>query len=197
VVDDRLHPLDRRLWDTLDFVPPSSADGMFRILQRGNVVTGATLAFRRALVALAVPIPESPLFLHDWWLGLLAAATGILLPMPETLILYRQHGRQQLGAVLDGGRPRRKPPSVDRAAGYASQIGALRCALERLEHSSGLTARPAALEALAAQLRHRELRAHMPGGLLRRLPSVAAELLNGNYHRYSRGLVSAARDLWA
>lgn len=196
LVDAELQDLGLGLWETLEFTPPSSPDAMRRLLQRRNVVTGATLAFRRELAAPAMPIPPSPLFLHDWWIALLAASTGVLLPIPDKLILYRQHGGQQVGAALDGPRSRRGPDGIDREQGYRHQIEALRCAAERLGNpQSPLPPRPGAVAELEGQIAHLEARIAMPESPLGRLPIVARELLRGRYGRFSRGLVSAARDL--
>jgi Glycosyl transferase family 2 len=191
LVDAELRDLGPTLWSTLEFTPPRSPAAMLRLLQRRNVVTGATLAFRRALLPLVAPIPASPLFLHDWWIGLLAAAMGEVAAIPEPLILYRQHGGQHVGAELAGPRSRRGP-ALDRDAGHALQIATLRSALERL---AGHGARPEALAALREQIAHLERRAALPPGRLERLPLVAAELASGRYRRWSRGAASAARDL--
>jgi hypothetical protein len=197
LVDARLGDLGHTLWETLAFDPPTSPEAMLRLLQERNVVTGATLAVRREVGALAAPVPESPLFLHDWWLGLLAAATGELVPVAEPLILYRQHSAQQVGAALGGPRSR-KAEGIGRTEAYAGTIEALKAAVDRLGAPSPPVApRPGALQALLDQLAHLERRTSLPRGRLRRLPLVAAELARGRYRRWSRGLVSAARDLLA
>jgi hypothetical protein len=36
--------------------------------------------------------------MHDWWLALCAAAVGRLLYLPESTVLYRQHGRNAQGS---------------------------------------------------------------------------------------------------
>jgi hypothetical protein len=36
--------------------------------------------------------------MHDWWLGLLAAAFGKIGYLEDRTILYRQHGRNEIGA---------------------------------------------------------------------------------------------------
>jgi hypothetical protein len=195
LTDEGLNDLGIRLWDTLDFRPPPSADAMLAILQRRNVVTGATFAFRSEVAAMARPIPASPLFLHDWWIALIAASTGRLVPIAEPLIRYRQHGGQQVGAAL-AGPASRSGPDIGREAAYRSQAEALRAAVERLEDPAApLRPRPGALAALEGQLAHLEARRTMPASRLGRLPLVARELLRGRYGRWSRGLASAARDL--
>ena len=82
-----------------------------------NVVTGCTVILNRALLETALPIPAEAL-MHDWWLALVASATGLIGFAPEPSVLYRQHGSNVLGArgtglpVLMGRllRPRGRGP---------------------------------------------------------------------------------------
>jgi hypothetical protein len=52
----------------------------------------------RRLLELACPVPREVL-MHDWWLALLAAASGGIGFIPMPLVKYRQHGGNVLGAV--------------------------------------------------------------------------------------------------
>jgi hypothetical protein len=62
-----------------------------------NITTGCTIAGNRSLVSAAIPIPEEA-YMHDFWLGLVAAAFGILHPLNETTVYYRQHQNNTVGA---------------------------------------------------------------------------------------------------
>lgn len=62
-----------------------------------NVVTGCTVAVNRPLLSRALPVPGSG-FVHDAWLGLVAAVFGQIVALPEVTVDYRQHGRNQIGA---------------------------------------------------------------------------------------------------
>ncbi|RJX22059.1 MAG: glycosyltransferase family 2 protein [Ammonifex sp.] len=62
-----------------------------------NVVTGCTVMVNRALLERALPIPGEAI-MHDWWLGLVAAAFGKVAYIEEPTILYRQHGANDTGA---------------------------------------------------------------------------------------------------
>lgn len=62
-----------------------------------NVVTGCTVMINRALLERALPIPAEAI-MHDWWLGLVAAAFGKVGYIEEATILYRQHGANDIGA---------------------------------------------------------------------------------------------------
>ena len=59
-----------------------------------NTYQGCTLAFRRELLEIALPLPAS-LPMHDMWLGLLAELTGQVRFIPDRLTGYRRHDDNQ------------------------------------------------------------------------------------------------------
>jgi Glycosyl transferase family 2 len=62
-----------------------------------NLVTGCTVLGNHSLLLRGLPIPEEAL-MHDFWLGLVAAAFGLLVPLDETTVGYRQHEQNANGA---------------------------------------------------------------------------------------------------
>ncbi|EPE9488029.1 glycosyltransferase family 2 protein [Yersinia proxima] len=66
-----------------------------------NVAPGCTMLFNRKLISHALPLPENCV-MHDWWLLLVAKATGDVEFIPDTYIKYRQHQRNQVGAKKNG-----------------------------------------------------------------------------------------------
>ena len=68
-----------------------------------NNVTGCTVLMNAALRRLALEIgkPER-MFMHDWFLALIAAAFGRVVFLPEALVDYRQHGQNVQGASRKG-----------------------------------------------------------------------------------------------
>ena len=62
-----------------------------------NFVTGCATVINRSLLELALPIPDGVL-MHDWWLALCAAAFGQIGFIEEPTVLYRQHGKNEVGA---------------------------------------------------------------------------------------------------
>lgn len=66
-----------------------------------NTITGCTTMVNRALLDLALPIPQE-IVMHDWWLGIVAAAFGKIWFIDEPTILYRQHGMNDTGAKRYG-----------------------------------------------------------------------------------------------
>lgn len=77
-----------------------SASAMLSI----NQVTGCAMMVNRALLELALPIPAAAL-MHDWWCALLAGDEARCF-IDQALVLYRQHGANQLGAKGRGVRAR-------------------------------------------------------------------------------------------
>lgn len=61
-------------------------------------VPGCAMAMNRALLNLALPIPEQA-YIHDWWLALVAVVQGTIGHVDRPLIRYRQHGSNTLGAA--------------------------------------------------------------------------------------------------
>jgi len=59
-----------------------------------SVALGSTMMMNRALLEAALPIPAAAPY-QDWWLALVAAAFGHLIPLPEQTILYRRHGSNE------------------------------------------------------------------------------------------------------
>jgi len=66
-----------------------------------NTITGCAVMINRKLVMQAGKVPDSAI-MHDWWVGLVAAAFGRIVSVPETLIRYRQHGSNSVGAKKYG-----------------------------------------------------------------------------------------------
>lgn len=72
-----------------------------RVLAVQNFVTGCATVIDRRFAELAWPIPPQAI-MHDWWLALCAASTGLLLARETTTVRYRQHARNQIGATPYG-----------------------------------------------------------------------------------------------
>jgi glycosyltransferase involved in cell wall biosynthesis len=62
-----------------------------------NYVTGCTMVFNRALKQRCWPFPQEAV-MHDWWIALVAAAVGKIAFVDESMLLYRQHRDNQVGA---------------------------------------------------------------------------------------------------
>ena len=62
-----------------------------------NTLTGCTALYNRALANLLIAEPPY-MIMHDWWLILVASGFGVVDHVDEKTILYRQHGKNAIGA---------------------------------------------------------------------------------------------------
>jgi glycosyltransferase involved in cell wall biosynthesis len=103
----------------------------WRALLRRNVVTGATLAVRRNVLQRVLPIAAG--WVHDAWIAWMLEATTPGRVIAESLIDYRRHGSQQIGAfvpTLSGALAWLKRPRAD---GFEAEADAYLRLLERLK----------------------------------------------------------------
>lgn len=75
--------------------PPAGAG--LRTLLLHNHIVGCSMLINRPLLRLATPVPQRA-HMHDWWLGLCAAAGGEIRYLSEPLLDYRQHAGNRVGA---------------------------------------------------------------------------------------------------
>lgn len=70
-----------------------------RLLCQNNV-TGCTMMINKPLLKkVGAGLNVEKILMHDWWFALLASAFGKIGFINEPLILYRQHGENEVGAV--------------------------------------------------------------------------------------------------
>ena len=163
----------------------------WRVLVKRNIVTGATASFRRSLADLALPVPAG--WLHDEWLAIIAAATGVVDLTDSRLIRYRQHDSNQVGVqtlTVSGKFGRMIEPGRERNARLLARAVSLE---ERLPGVPGVDATKRG--DAAQKLVHERMRAALTRSRARRILPVLRELLTGRYNRFGRGVADAARDV--
>jgi len=201
IVDAATHPIGARLWARIGFDRRRQrfwqARGALTALVPGRIVSGATMAFRATYRPLVLPTPDgiAPM-IHDGWIALAIAAVAGVVWIDEPLIAYRQHGAQQIGAP-DSDRPPRLGviASATHANAYSMHLASLAALRDRLAAGRAGAAGVAAAPRVAAILRHFDMRAHLPGRHVARLPLVLRELTSRRYHDYGSGIRSAIKDL--
>jgi glycosyltransferase involved in cell wall biosynthesis len=134
VVDRDLGVLSESMWRSQGIDPNQIS--VRRMLVENNV-TGCTAMINRALLQRVGDVPAQAI-MHDWWLGLAAAAFGAIAHLPEQTILYRQHGAnsvgakswnlaaigRQMGDVLAGGKAAASvQKTIDQAAEFLRRHG--------------------------------------------------------------------------
>lgn len=98
----RLRIVDATLRPMRDSERPSNLS--FASAACESVLTGCTMALNRPLVDLVRKGPGVHVQMHDWWLYMLASATGAVEFDDRPLILYRQHDANVLGSGSKGWR---------------------------------------------------------------------------------------------
>tara|TARA_R110002072_G_scaffold99008_1_gene217959 strand:+ start:67091 stop:68149 length:1059 start_codon:yes stop_codon:yes gene_type:complete len=71
--------------------PPVDAEQFLRGLLTRNYVPGCTIMVNRALLQFSLPLPLIEM-MHDHWLTLCAASTGVVRCIQRPLLQYRRHG---------------------------------------------------------------------------------------------------------
>lgn len=161
------------------------------LLQR-TLVTGATMAVRREVLADVLPIPSG--WVHDEWLAFVLALGNRfeIDALDEKLIDYRQHGENAIGMAAPTAGNFWTANGLRRDS---QRSLALR--LQRLLHNSNL------LQGVEPRWRHeleqRRIHAHHRGHLsrnpIKRIGAVAREAMSGRYSRYALGLRSIVSDI--
>ena len=205
IVDEHLNPLNRRMWDEVGFDAHRRklvrTGRALEVLIHGWTVTGATMAFRTNFVKLSLPIPDEIAMIHDGWIALTIAAVADVVAVDETLIKYRQHAQQQIGAPArkETAPELRGMQAIETAFRRRNSSADLHKILETLEarllsQASDFDTRKA-LSFVSNYASHLNVRANLPQRRLNRVPSILRELLSLRYHEYANGFKSAAKDL--
>jgi glycosyltransferase involved in cell wall biosynthesis len=191
--------LGRRLLDTLlvtrDERNEVAAGRAYRVYAKRNLVTGAACAFRRELLAHALPF--SPEWIHDEWLAFTAALVSKVALLDEATMAYRLHGSNTVGMPLPtvGWRLRTITDAFLRPTAPRQLLRARRLH-EIYTHASVLGAAPDVLQHLNAAAGHAEFRSALPRNPFTRLARVLRERRKGHYHAWSNGEISMLHDLF-
>lgn len=193
LVDGRGEDLGLSLFDALELEPWELSllhDGKaFDVLLRRSLATGATVGFRRALVDCALPVGRG--WIHDEWLAIVASSIGRMDALEDTLIDYRQHGRNQVGMRKRGLRDKWQDLVRSRRTQFEAEIRRLDALESHLRGMDGIVC------AEQVSLRRQHFIARVALGQRPRLLRGAAILREagaGNYRRYGTGLRSLMRD---
>jgi glycosyltransferase involved in cell wall biosynthesis len=201
LIDECGAPLRATLWESIRFTDSArrsfAGSGQVARLLYRNAATGATMAFRSDLRNVVLPI--SLFCVHDYWIALLSSALGLYgVPTSERLILYRQHGGQQIGArrmsILNKIRWCREAGLSE----YSNRTQIYMDIKERLLVAAreGRDYPAEHLPLIEEKIRHCSQRAaaHSVRGT-KKIGKVFSEVLTGRYGRYSNSWQSVVEDL--
>lgn len=165
----------------------------FEVLVRRNIVTGATMAIRRNVIAQGFEVPNG--WIHDEWLAMVAATQGRVDCLETATIDYRQHGNNQVGARPRGFIERLTGGAVPRAE-FMDRMLARTESLIAQSGAGQLKLNTPQMHLLSERLRHAQVRAHLPQSAAARASLVLREYASGRYHEFGNGLRSVLSDLF-
>jgi glycosyltransferase involved in cell wall biosynthesis len=199
ICDESGNPLGYTLWQSVRFEPSLqrrlNAGHAFEAILRGNIVTGATMAFASRFKSLVLPI--DPLWFHDGWIALLISAFAPARSIREPLIRYRQHPAQSVGALQRSlYQQYLAAKRMDRHvfADHAKMYEAAKARLESWHEKPLRTAD--SLQMLSDKIRHYRVRSEIRLRQRSRLVPSIVELITSRYRKYSLGWKSFAQDLF-
>ena len=204
IVDQQLSPLDYDLWSGVGFQTDSDVQSVHLLdeLARHNVVTGATMAFRREAFE---QVPKTPAnWLHDEWLAWNFSLRGPAVAFRQPLIRYRQHSSQQVGIGAPTVKTQLSQWNKKRGEAFDEslriQIEKIRDARSSLEQaaegsSEQMQRRRSAAAILDEREHHLLTRNTVRQSTFRSMPRWIQECLSGRYRKFGNGPASAFRDL--
>jgi glycosyltransferase involved in cell wall biosynthesis len=217
LMDENGNLLNLRLWQyTFEkkYESTITSGKAFELLLQHDVVTGATMAFRQCFRNVLLPFPTGIPLLHDGWIAIMIAALGEVSVISQPLMEYRIHPQQSQGIKpfnqhSEAFSYRLQPmdcndlsPLAKRSSYYFGQIEKLQAVRQRLDIISSSSDRRIPIATIQNRIgyldrliNHFRVRSGLPRGSLGRAPIVLRELLTLRYHRYSRGWLSAVRDI--
>lgn len=197
LVDANLNSLGYSLFDSLSLTRGERkmiAQQQFSaLLLKGDFVTGATAAFSSKHLPLLLPISDH--WVHDGWIATLIAAVAPVKMLEASLLQYRQHARNQIGAGKLGVSARLQKAKKYGVALYQRKLCGFIDLKQRLLQSCPDKLDDVFLEHLDHKIQHLEVRALVGQQSLRSFARLSMELITGRYHAFSRGWLSYFRDV--
>jgi hypothetical protein len=205
LIDEGGEHLGMSAWRAVHFDDASqrsidSRSGL-RLLLHGTTVTGATMAVRREVVDIALPLPEEfdgpeYLFLHDGWLAVLGSVRGRVVAEREKLTLYRRHaGQVTARAIEDSQAPIERASRSMRVAQLPLDRARTALVAQRVrERKAHQTFRQDMVEELFALDEFLRIRT-LPRRSRGRRGAIVRQYVGGHYSRYARGIRTAVADL--
>lgn len=100
VVDENLNVIDDSFFHLTKNEPKRFFKDNSVLLM--NIVPGCSMVINNTLKKIALPVCDSSIYIHDWWLLLIAHFTGNIGFSNESTFLYRQHDKNTIGVTKRG-----------------------------------------------------------------------------------------------
>ncbi len=200
LVDEQLNPLGMTLWGVARFTTREAGtllENPISTLARHFIIAaGHTIAFRASLKPYIMPFPQKlpPRVFCDVWIALVLASVTNIACLSHPLVLHRLHAKQIAGVQTIASSRERigiRSRERERTAQFVSLVEEVISRVSMLD--TPLIERN--LESLTHWAEHMKMQSQLSRAKRRRLLQIAHALLTGGYHRYSRGVLTAARDL--
>ncbi|WP_045029998.1 glycosyltransferase family 2 protein [Draconibacterium sediminis] len=95
VVDEHLNTINSSFW-SYSKVNPENVYNCYKLLIN-NPAPGCTFILNKKVKSLVLPFPEQAR-MHDWWIILKVAESGVIDYLKKPGLLYRQHKKNKVGA---------------------------------------------------------------------------------------------------
>jgi glycosyltransferase involved in cell wall biosynthesis len=95
VVDEQLNTIHSSFWN-YSKVNPDNVYNCYKLLIN-NPAPGCTFIMNKKVKSLVLPFPEQAR-MHDWWIILNVAESGVIDYLKKPGLLYRQHKKNEVGA---------------------------------------------------------------------------------------------------
>jgi len=198
MVDEKATPSDESLWEAVGLqrkLEMFSGCGQLEILLPRNFITGATMGFRASFRSVVLPIPSG--WMHDYWIALLGSVFNYGVPVPDSLLLYRQHASQACGwrkktfmRVIKESLATKEDDLQEKVLRFRELLNRVASVADSINCPTGR------LELLQEKALHLSKRADIRASTgLTRIMKVIAEARIGRYKRFSPSWLSIVRDL--
>lgn len=190
VVDQYCKHLNYTLWDSINFKEKEfQKNEIIEIMLNKCIVTGAAMAVSREIIDKIDYIPEQ--WLHDGWLGMVAALDNSIVRINQSTFLYRQHSKNVIGA---GNKSIIK--KIEKWYRNIENLESIR-ANKLLRYKGVLLIEN---EAYKSEINRcikfwEEINLISKKNRLYSIKIILGNLFKGNYKLYSIGIVGAVRDI--
>jgi glycosyltransferase involved in cell wall biosynthesis len=201
LVDQNLHRLGTTLWDAHKFTSrelKAISGNPITTLAKHFIAYGHVVSFRASLrPCILGSIPDfPPRVFFDVWLALVATTITNIACIPNSLVLHRLHSDQIGGvATLISRTERIKEVQNGEQRKLAAFECFLRQVIDRVARHVETPISQRKLQSLIAWADHLKMQSALSNDRGNRVLPIARALFAGRYHQYSRGLLTAVRDL--